>query len=46
MLFTLDHYQVMITENHADNAPMLAINTKFGFIPEPSVVVCNKVLRG
>lgn len=36
---------VMTTENHADNAPMLAINTKFGFIPEPSVVVYNKVLR-
>ena len=37
--------KVMTTENHADNAPMLAINTKFGFIPEPSVVVYNKVLR-
>ena len=36
---------IMTTENHADNAPMLAINTKFGFIPEPSVVVYNKVLR-
>ncbi len=36
---------VMTTENHADNAPMLAINTKFGFIPEPSVVVYNKVLH-
>ena len=35
---------VMTTENHADNAPMLAINTKFGFIPEPSVVVYNKAL--
>jgi len=37
--------QVMTTENNADNAPMLAINRKFGFIPEPSVVVYNKVLR-
>ncbi len=36
--------EVMTTENHADNAPMLAINRKFGFIPEPSVVVYNKVL--
>ena len=36
--------EVMTTENHADNAPMLAINTKFGFIPEPSVVIYNKVL--
>ena len=36
---------VMTTENHEDNAPMLAINKKFGFIPEPSVVVYNKVLR-
>ena len=36
---------VMTTENHEDNAPMLAINRKFGFIPEPSVVVYNKVLR-
>ena len=35
---------VMTTENHEDNAPMLAINRKFGFIPEPSVVVYNKVL--
>ena len=36
---------VMTTENHEDNAPMLAINRKFGFIPEPSVVLYNKVLR-
>jgi len=36
---------VMTTENNADNAPMLAINRKFGFIPEPSVVVYNRVLR-
>ena len=36
---------VMTTENNADNAPMLAINIKFGFVPEPSVVVYNKVLR-
>ena len=36
---------VMTTENHEDNGPMLAINRKFGFIPEPSVVVYNKVLR-
>ncbi len=35
---------VMTTDNHADNAPMLAINRKFGFIPEPSVVVYNKAL--
>ncbi len=36
---------VMTTDNHADNAPMLAINKKFGFRPEPSIVVYNKVLR-
>ncbi|MGI4792036.1 MAG: GNAT family N-acetyltransferase [Janthinobacterium lividum] len=36
---------IMTTENHEDNAPMLAINKKFGFIPEPSIVVYNKVLR-
>lgn len=36
---------VMTTENNADNAPMLAINRKFGFAPEPSVVVYNRVLR-
>lgn len=35
---------VMTTENHEDNAPMLAINRKFGFQPEPSVVSYNKVL--
>lgn len=33
------------TENHEDNAPMLAINRKFGFQPEPAIVVYNKVLR-
>ena len=35
---------VMTTDNHVDNAPMLAINTKFGFQPEPSSVMYNKVL--
>lgn len=34
----------MTTENNADNAPMLAINKKFGFVPEPSVVIYNKAL--
>ncbi len=32
------------TENHEDNAPMLAINRKFGFQPEPPLVSYNKVL--
>ena len=32
------------TGNHADNAPMLAINKKFGFRPEPSEVTYNKVM--
>jgi len=32
------------TENHEDNAPMLAINRKFGFQPEPTMVSYNKVL--
>ncbi len=32
------------TENHEDNAPMLAINRKFGFQPEPAMVSYNKVL--
>ena len=34
----------MTTENHEDNAPMLAINRKFGFQPEPAIVSYNKVL--
>ena len=34
----------MTTENHEDNAPMLAINSKFGFIPEPAMVSYNKVM--
>ena len=34
----------MTTENHEDNAPMLAINRKFGFTPEPAMVRYNKVL--
>jgi GNAT superfamily N-acetyltransferase len=33
------------TENHEDNAPMLAINKKFGFQAEPTMVSYNKVLR-
>ena len=36
---------IINTENHEDNAPMLAINRKFGFQPEPAIVVYNKVLR-
>ncbi len=35
---------VVTTENHEDNGPMLAINKKFGFTPEPAIVVYNKVL--
>jgi len=35
---------IMTTENHEDNAPMLAINRKFGFQPEPTMVSYNKVL--
>lgn len=34
----------MTTENHEDNAPMLAINRKFGFQAEPAMVSYNKVL--
>jgi len=34
----------MTTENHEDNAPMLAINRKFGFQAEPAIVSYNKVL--
>ncbi len=34
----------IITENHEDNAPMLAINRRFGFVPEPAMVKYNKVL--
>jgi len=34
----------IITENHEDNAPMLAINRKFGFIPEPAAVSYHKAL--
>ncbi len=34
----------IITENHEDNGPMLAINRKFGFVPEPASVSYNKVL--
>ena len=36
---------IVTTENHEDNAPMLAINKKFGFQAEPSMVSYNKVLR-
>lgn len=35
---------IMTTENHEDNAPMLAINKKFGFQPEPAIVMYNKVM--
>ena len=35
---------IMTTENHEDNAPMLAINRKFGFQPEPTMVSYNKVM--
>ena len=37
---------IMTTENHEDNAPMLAINRKFGFQPEPTMVSYNKVMDG
>ena len=37
---------VMTTENHEDNAPMLAINRKFGFQAEPAMVSYNKVMDG
>ena len=37
---------IMTTENHEDNAPMLAINRKFGFQPEPAMVSYNKVMDG
>ena len=36
---------VVTTENHEDNGPMLAINKKFGFTPEPAIVVYNKVME-
>jgi GNAT superfamily N-acetyltransferase len=36
--------QVVTTENHEDNGPMLAINRKFGFQSEPAIVSYNKVL--
>ena len=35
---------IVTTENHEDNAPMLAINRKFGFQAEPAIVIYNKVL--
>ncbi len=38
-------YTVITTENHEDNAPMLAVNKKFGFIPEAQEVSYNKVLH-
>jgi mycothiol synthase len=37
--------QVVNTHNDERNAVMLAINRKFGFIPEPGFVVYRKVLR-
>ena len=35
---------IIITENHEDNGPMLAVNTKFGFVPDAPEVRWNKVL--
>lgn len=35
---------IVTTENHEDNAPMLAINRKFGFQTEPAIVIYNKGL--
>ena len=37
-------YSVVATDNHETNGPMLAVNKKFGFIPEHPHVVYNKVL--
>lgn len=37
-------FRVITTENHEDNGPMLAVNVKFGFQPEPHMVLWNKPL--
>ena len=34
------------TENHADNAPMLAVNRKLGFIPGVPEIGCVKYING
>jgi mycothiol synthase len=36
---------VVTTENHEDNAPMLAINRRLGFVPDPPQVRFQKPLR-
>jgi hypothetical protein len=38
-------FPIITTENHEINAPMLAINKKFGFVPEAPEVTYNKDLE-